>query len=160
MDHYPIYCRRCLIGDYPLQIYAAVKGRIYYFDKVMSVYRVDNSSSWMGRQASVRGTIDEKRLAIMDSTLNMLTGFAVDNPQYKVYFNNKISEYINRYVPYRRKSSSSDVIRYIDYYNDYILQYSDLWRIDLLIRRCRIPRVRYIYTKLFMKKFYEKTKAI
>ncbi|MBQ6038524.1 MAG: glycosyltransferase [Bacteroidaceae bacterium] len=157
MEHYPSYCRRCLIGDYPLQLYAALVGSIYYFDNVMSVYRVDNSESWMGRQASVRGTIDEKRLAIMDSTLDMLSGFLEDYPKYSSFFKNKIAEYINRGLPYRRRSSRTDIAEYINHFQNYVNQYKLFWRIDLAIRKIRIPGVRTIYTKLFMGQFYEKT---
>ena len=31
-DNYPDYCRKCAVGDYPLQIMAAMKGSIYYFN--------------------------------------------------------------------------------------------------------------------------------
>lgn len=157
MDHYPVYCRECLIGDYPLQIYAAVKGHIYYFDKVMSVYRVDNSDSWMGKQASVRGTADKKRLAIMDSTLNMLTGFSEDYPKYSCYFKNKTAEYINRGIPYRKRSSYADVIEYINHFQNYISQFNSFWKTDLMIRKIRVPGIRTVYTKLFMRNFYERT---
>ena len=34
------------IGDYPLAIYAAIKGRVFYFKDIMSVYRVDLDNSW------------------------------------------------------------------------------------------------------------------
>ena len=157
---YPVYCGKCLIGDYPLQIYAAIKGNIYYFDDVMSVYRVENNNSWMGKQASLRGTIDEKRLVIMDSTIDMLVGFSNDYPSYKELFYNKICEYINRGVPYRKKSSRSDVILYIEHYKSFINQYNMFWKLDLLIRRCRIPGFRSLYTRLFTKRFFEKRKAI
>lgn len=157
MDHYPVYCHKCLIGDYPLQIFAAVEGEIYYFDKVMSVYRVDNSDSWMGRQATVRGTVDKKRLTIMDSTLNMLSGFSEDYPEYSLFFKNKIADFINRGIPYRKKSSRADVLDYINHFQNYINQYNWFWRMDLLIRRIRIPGIRFVYTKLFMRKFNEQT---
>lgn len=37
---------RCDVGDWPRQLYALTKGRIYYFNKTMSVYRYMHNDSW------------------------------------------------------------------------------------------------------------------
>ena len=34
------------VGDYPLQLFLALSGNVYYFDKMMSVYRTNVSNSW------------------------------------------------------------------------------------------------------------------
>lgn len=36
----------CDVGDWPLQLYAITKGRFYYFNRVMSVYRHMHKGSW------------------------------------------------------------------------------------------------------------------
>lgn len=36
----------CGIGDVPMQLYSMMKGRIYYFDRIMSVYRHNHCGSW------------------------------------------------------------------------------------------------------------------
>lgn len=36
----------CGVGDWPMQLYAAAYGRIYYFENVMSVYRYMRAGSW------------------------------------------------------------------------------------------------------------------
>jgi glycosyltransferase involved in cell wall biosynthesis len=36
----------CDVGDWPWQLYAISKGNVYYFDKVMSVYRYMTPGSW------------------------------------------------------------------------------------------------------------------
>lgn len=39
----------CGVGDWPMQLFAAAKGRIYYFENVMSVYRYMRKDSWSER---------------------------------------------------------------------------------------------------------------
>lgn len=41
-DNFP----RCDVGDWPLQLYAMEKGTVFYFDKLMSVYRSLHKGSW------------------------------------------------------------------------------------------------------------------
>lgn len=37
------------VGDYPLAIYWSLKGKVYYFPEVMSVYRINSEGSWTKR---------------------------------------------------------------------------------------------------------------
>lgn len=37
------------VGDYPLQLYLSFTGKVYYFDRRMSVYRIDVPGSWLQR---------------------------------------------------------------------------------------------------------------
>ncbi len=46
---YPEVCERCHVGDYPLQLWLAVCGRIYYIDRNMAAYRQGDASSWTRR---------------------------------------------------------------------------------------------------------------
>ena len=43
---YPDFCLNCHVGDYPLQLYLSVRGKVYYFDSEMSVYRRGMPGSW------------------------------------------------------------------------------------------------------------------
>ena len=43
---YPDFCLKCHIGDYALQLYLSTKGKVFYFDNVMSIYRYGVSDSW------------------------------------------------------------------------------------------------------------------
>ena len=43
---YPDFCLKCHVGDYALQLYLSFKGKIYYLDNAMSVYRYGISNSW------------------------------------------------------------------------------------------------------------------
>lgn len=46
MKHYPDFFENLSVGDYPLRVYAAITGGIYYFDSCLSCYRSFSSSSW------------------------------------------------------------------------------------------------------------------
>lgn len=131
---YPDYCLKCHVGDYPLQIFAAMKGKVYYFNDVMSVYRVENSTSWVGQRKSMSS---EVRIASVQSEVNMLKGFAADYPQYKEIFSLRIAAYINRSMP-DRLSPRSDQDEYLKTFKHEIAQYSLIGKIDLWMRRLRI----------------------
>lgn len=45
------------VGDYPLIIFLAIKGRVFYIDEPMSVYRMNVKNSWTAREFS---TLDRK----------------------------------------------------------------------------------------------------
>lgn len=91
-NNYPEYCKKCHVGDYPLQIMCAMKGKVRYFNDAMGVYRVDNSHSWVG-QTRYMGMTDRKINGIL-SELTMLKGFMVDYPVYKKAFLDRIGEYL------------------------------------------------------------------
>jgi len=43
---YPDFCQNFYVGDYPLQLYLLAKGKVYYFDNEMSVYRTEVPGSY------------------------------------------------------------------------------------------------------------------
>ncbi len=49
LDNYPQFLKDCPIGDLPLRIYSAHVGKVYYSEKVMSVYRCGIPGSWTNR---------------------------------------------------------------------------------------------------------------
>ncbi len=51
-DTYPEACRKCPVGDYPLQIFAALNGKVHYFHEKMIVYRFGSINSWSVRERS------------------------------------------------------------------------------------------------------------
>lgn len=151
-NYKPDYWRDCLVGDYPLQIACVLKGKAWYFNEAMSVYRINNSGSWMGCQNWAEGGADLNRRQIIESRVKMLKGFAKDFSQYEKLFSNKIADEINRNIPYRRVSREK-VESYLDYFSNDIKQFNLRWRIDLLFRKCRVPAVRYIYQRIFNSRF-------
>ena len=46
-DKAPEYLFSQYVGDYPLQIYMALSGKVYYINKKMSIYRVNVPGSWV-----------------------------------------------------------------------------------------------------------------
>ena len=152
-DDIPEYWAKCKVGDYPLQIMCAMKGRIYFFNDIMSVYRVENSNSWMGQQKW--GTMDKGRLEVIESQINMFKGFAQDFPQYKKYFDRKIANHINRFIPAKRPQETN---QYLAIFHDDIEKYSLIQKLDMWMCKIRMTRVRYYYKKIFQRKYSERKK--
>lgn len=153
-DNITEYWARCKVGDYPLQIMCAMKGKVYFFNDIMSVYRVENSNSWMGKQKW--GKIDTDRLEVIKSQINMFKGFAKDFPQYKMYFERKIANHINRFIPAKRPQEEID--QYIGFFRDDIKKYTLIQKFDLWMCKLRMPRVRYLYKSLFQRQYSERKK--
>lgn len=147
---YPDYCRKCLVGDHPLQIYCSLKGKVYYFDEIMGVYRVDNPSSFSGKYHGGKDEL-EARMRFSKSLVSVLKGCATDFPQYSACLLNKVAHQINQWAPYSKYPE--DIRRFKDYFKDEIKQYSLFWKIDLFIRTTKIPRIKRWYLKHFLKKF-------
>ena len=57
-DNYPTWPRKSGIGDAPLMLVLAERGKVAYLNEVMCVYRVSTSGSWTQRVVNVRS---EKR---------------------------------------------------------------------------------------------------
>ncbi len=47
------FCGETMVGDYPLRLYCFAKGKIHYFDRIMSVYRYGHAGSWSDMQRTV-----------------------------------------------------------------------------------------------------------
>lgn len=152
-DNKPNYWRTCKVGDYPLQIACAIKGKTYYFNEMMSVYRVQNPASWTGQQKW--GQLDRNRLETIKSQINMFRGFAQEYPEYSKTLINKIYDQINRNVP-NRFISYNEYLQYLDYFSKEISQYSIKAKIDLFLRTCKIPRVRGLYLRFFLEKYNQR----
>lgn len=154
-ESYPNYCKKCLIGDYPLQIYCAIKGRVYYFNEAMSVYRTDNYTSWCG--TSNKTTNIYKIIELRKSIVEMLIGFSTENPQYKEIFNSTISFTLNIAIP---KFSPSV---YLDKTSIYLPHMSVLWKIDRWCRSHIHHKLSSTYSKivhiLFLNSYYTKFKG-
>ena len=143
----------CSVGDYPLQIMAAMKGKIFYLNSIMSVYRIENSNSWMGNQKWL--SADDSRLRVIHSRVNMLKGFSLDYPQYKKYFKNKIADEISRNMPYSMWDYEG-MKKYIKSFENEISKFSFLWKIDFILRTTRLPLInRYYYKSKYLFKHFQ-----
>jgi len=78
--NFPDYCWNCHVADYPLQIWAALQGKVRYFKDRMACYRLMSTGSWSSRQLRSRISIafSKKYLAYLirgwESELAMLKG--------------------------------------------------------------------------------------
>lgn len=154
-NNYPDYCRKCAVGDYPLQIMAAMKGRIYYFNDAMSVYRIDNPNSWMKKQKW--HSVENSNLKRINSMIRMFNGFADDFPQYNKFFKNKIANYLMSQSPEGLYNNGKDLNIYINYYKDYFNNFPFLWKLLKWLRFCNIPGLRGYYS-LYTKPIYNRYK--
>ena len=153
----PGYWKNCLVGDYPLQIACAMNGDVWYFNDIMTVYRIDNSSSWMGSKKWGSGE-SPFIIKLIKSSLQMFEGFAKDFPKYHQLFENKKAEEINRNVPSSRVSSKKEVESFLAFFDDEIGHYSLRWKIDLFFRRCRFIYIRILYERAFSRRYQAKNK--
>lgn len=69
---YPAFFRHCHVGDYPLMLYFATRGEIYYLHETMAVYRKKHPGCWS--LAYVQGHPDVQ-LRQMQTEVDMLEAF-------------------------------------------------------------------------------------
>ena len=65
----PDFYKNAPVGDYPLAIYLALQGTVYYIDEFMSAYRVGVKDSWTSIMSSAS---IERCVAHIDAIANML----------------------------------------------------------------------------------------
>ena len=91
-DDYPEYAKQCHVGDYPLQIFSAIKGKVYWFSEKQVVYRYQTENSWTKTISSKSINI---RINGWKSELKMLQGMnEYRNFKYDLFFEQRIIEYI------------------------------------------------------------------
>ena len=151
-DNIPDYWKKCKVGDYPLHIMCAMKGKVYYLNDIMSVYRVQIANSWTGQQKW--GKLDEGRIAVIKSRINMFKGFAKDFPKYKKYFKNKVANEITRNIPF--KQSQQDIDNYLELFSEDIKRFGWAQKLDLWMRRKGRGRFKIYYLKYFQEKFNQR----
>lgn len=67
---YPDFCRKCHVGDYPLQIMMGIRGKVYFMAERMVTYRFMHPSSWTFNNNILDTSFYPKWL----SEINMLLG--------------------------------------------------------------------------------------
>ena len=85
----PYFYEKAPVGDYPLAIYLALQGIVYYIDEFMSAYRVGVKGSWSSMMSSAN---IETRVAFNEAIANMLNE-------------------INRYTEYKYDSTIRKTIK-------------------------------------------------
>ena len=155
--NYPDYCRKLFGSDAPLHLLASMKGKIYYFNEPMSVYRVDNSESFMGKAKWSNDNLEHK-INLVWSSINMYKGFANEFYQYRKVYLNKIGSQISRYFPGKHINKEIRKI-YKDTFKNEIKKYPLLWRFDFLLRSSNLhPRIVSTIRYLYIRKYTQKIK--
>ena len=72
----PEYYFRCPVGDIPLHLYMASRGTVYYFDRMMSVYRAGSEGSWSNDIES--GESSEKWRAHLEAMKELYKAFDME----------------------------------------------------------------------------------
>lgn len=152
-EDYPDYCQKCKVGDYPLQITAALKGGVFYFNKCMCVYRIENKTSWMGQQH--HESVDPARLKVVYGQTKMFEGFAKDYPKYRSVFQEKISEHILRNMPSNR-CNNNDSQKYQEFFSEEYRNLRLKWKIYSVICLSGIPYLKKIYSRIVLRKYRPK----
>lgn len=152
--NYPDYCHNNRVGDYPLQITAAMKGKVYYFDNCMSVYRRSNSASWMGQQK--RESLNPSRLKVVCGQKKMFEGFANDYPTYRMVLKNKIFEHILRNMPKPIGGNYEDMKTYQELFPEEFSSLALKWKPYYFFCKFRIPGVKELYHNTILRKYRPK----
>ena len=149
-DSFTDYCKNSPVGDYPLQIMCAMKGKIRYFSDCMSVYRVDIPTSWMGKRKTINSEEQlRKRVDELSREMDMLKGFADDYPAYRKYCNSRIN-----YSYYTNYPGDS---RFIPIYRELLLPkipcHTLGWKVLVAIKKNKIPFTRKPIFDALQKRF-------
>lgn len=85
----PNFCKKYHVGDYPLQLFLATQGKVFYSKEIMSVYRVATPGSWtMNVSENPSLILQYQRLL---RSLNFLKDF-------NNYMNGKYSDYFKKRI--------------------------------------------------------------
>ena len=148
MINYPDYCKQCWVGDYPLQIMAVMKGKAYYFDDVLSVYRTENSESWCGCQEEK--LLSENQINGIQSEIQMLQGFQKDYPEYADFFGMRVMNFIFSKIP-NRLEDPKGCLMYVEKFQNEIRHFGLKRRIMVIWMTSRFSKTYFLYSFLRSK---------
>lgn len=83
---------KCSVGDVPMQLFALTKGKIYYFERIMSVYRFMHQGSWTSNYSK---DIKNAALHNIDFIVFMSKYNEYTNYEYNLYIKKGIKKYAN-----------------------------------------------------------------
>lgn len=104
LEGFPDFCRFCSVGDYPLQIWMSIKGRVRYMSAKLGAYRYMAPGSWSSDNASGD---DDRKIRQSGDVIKFLQSFdAYTGGKYQESFQkaikNKIVETILQSADKRR----------------------------------------------------------
>ena len=93
-DDYPEAARKCHVGDYPLQIFAALKGEIYWFAEKQVAYRYQSANSWTKNNSKLSVA---EQISGWKSEIEMLDSMdLLSSKGYSRYFTQRKVDFIYR----------------------------------------------------------------
>ena len=154
IKNYPDYCKKCHVGDFPLQIMGVMKGKVMYFDRLMGTYRINNPQSWMSKNDK-ENNLSLKRLKGMRSEVNMYKGFAADYPEYESIFKDRIAFYLTYRTPIK-KVTPQDYTLFVNEFHQEIKAYSLFWKLFHYARQSQTNILTKIYYRILPYTKYSK----
>lgn len=76
LKDYPDECRKCYVGDYPLQLWAVLNGKVRYFSSKTASYRFLHKNSWSSNQIRIPIDLLKKNWQTIFDLLNFLDFFS------------------------------------------------------------------------------------
>ena len=132
-EGYPYFCLGCHVGDHPLQLFLATKGRVYYFTSKMSVYRLaSNDTSWTVQFA--KSGLTSEKIKSFKTTFVMLDGInGLFDGVYSKTIQKANANYFIYIILYPAWKNSTLLLREFD---DYIKEFNsfDKLKIKLFVR--------------------------
>lgn len=139
-DNLPDWYMQCIVGDLPSHLIVTDYGYAYYFDEVMSIYRVGNINSAMNRWKFENKSINKK--------IENLKGFLFILDKFDLYSNYKYEKYIDdakKYWEFQIKILEGDIKGLKDdRYNTFYTNITNKEKIKIYL----IRYVPYIYTSI------------
>lgn len=109
LNNYPDCCKRCHVGDYPLIIWMALHGGVYYIAEKTAVYRFQCEGSWTSKQKNVPL---EKQIVGWRSEIDMLLGLDKwSQGKYSEAFSERIAKYLYNNIILPNKDDSNKIMR-------------------------------------------------
>lgn len=128
---------KCNVGDYPLQIFAALNGKVRWFAQKQVTYRYASAGSWtsqLGRQPL------EKRVAMLESEFGMLEQMdLLSGGKYSAYFHKRMADQLIHVICLK---NYRDRLGYIlDHLGSYVHYFSPYQQLKLFLVRHRLFRI-------------------
>lgn len=115
LDQFPSCAKECYVGDYPLQIFAAINGKVRWFVEKQVVYRYQTESSWT---ESYLSSSIYKKMDGWNTEINMLRGLDAYNGY---IYTNAYNEYEAHFIFIRLISNKGFIklikLNFINSYN-------------------------------------------
>ena len=134
-EDYPEEARKCHVGDYPLQLFAALKGKVYWFAEKQVAYRYQSANSWTRR--NLQFSFD-KQLKDWQSELAMLDSMdLLSSNIYTQYFTRRKIDFI--YIKFLLYPKQHSLLK--EYFCDITSLFSLKQRIVCFFVRTRLFKI-------------------